>query len=192
VNDIVGIFVGTGVGGGVISGGRMLEGSSNTAGELGHIIIRTGGRRCTCGSKGCLEAYAGGWAIAERGKEAVKRNAAAGRHLLNLAGGVDNITAAVINKAYHNKDPLACQLVEKTGMYLSSGIASIVNALNPCMVILGGGVVENFTIFIPMVEQGVKKVALKASLTHLKIVKARLGEKAAVIGAAVMARGLTT
>lgn len=192
VDDIIGIFVGTGIGGGIISGGRMLEGCSNTAGELGHITIRTDGRRCSCGSKGCLEAYAGGWAIAERAKEAVRHNAAVGLHLLKLAGGVDNITAAVLNKAYQDKDPLACQLVEETGMYLSAGIASIVNALNPCLIILGGGVVENFTIFIPMAEQGVKKLALKASSTHLKIVKAGLGEKAAVVGAAAMARGLTT
>ena len=192
VDDLVAIFVGTGIGGGVISGGRMLEGCSNTAGEIGHITIRTDGRRCNCGNMGCLEAYAGGWAIAERVKEAVKCNAESGLYLLKLAGGVENITAVALNKAYQDKDPLACQLVEETGKYLSAGIVSIVNAFNPCLIILGGGVIENLTIFISMAEQGVKKHALKAASTHLKIVKAGLGEKAAVIGAAAMARGLIT
>lgn len=192
VDDLVGVFVGTGIGGGVISGGRMLEGCSNTTGELGHITIVTDGRRCNCGNMGCLEAYAGGWAITERAKEAVKGNASSGLYLAKLAGGVENITAAVLNKAYQDKDPLACQLVEETGRYMAAGIVSIVNAFNPCLVILGGGVIENLTIFISMAEQGVKRYALKAASTHLKIVRAGLGEKAAVIGAAAIARGLTT
>ena len=72
VNDLVCLFVGTGIGGGVVSGGRILEGCSNTAGELGHMTIVADGRRCHCPNRGCLEAYAGGWAIAERAQETVR------------------------------------------------------------------------------------------------------------------------
>lgn len=188
VDDLACIFVGTGIGGGVVSGGRMLEGCSNTAGELGHIIIVAGGRRCHCSNLGCLEAYAGGWAIAERAKEAVKDNGIAGRNMLKLAGTIENITAATVSAAYKDKDPLASQLIEETGEYLTAGIVSVVNAFNPGMVILGGGVIEKLTLLISMVEQGVRKHALEAAVAPLKIVKAALGEKAAVIGAASLAR----
>lgn len=188
VDDLVGIFVGTGIGGGVVSGGRLVEGCSNTAGELGHITIVAGGRRCRCSNLGCLEAYAGGWAIAERAREAVKDDIFSGRKIIKLAGGIENITAAAVSKAYKAKDPLACQLVEDTGKYLCAGIVSIVNAFNPRLIILGVGVIEKLAVLISTVEKGVRKYALKAASSDLSIVKAKLGEKAAAIGAAALAR----
>lgn len=188
VGDLVSIFVGTGIGGGIVSGGRMLEGCSNTAGELGHITIVAGGRRCHCSNLGCLEAYAGGWAIAERAREAVQDDILAGRKIIKLARSMENITAAAVSKAYKEKDPLAAQLIEETGKYLSAGMVSIVNALNPLLIILGGGVIENLTALIPMVKHGVKKHSLQAAARPLKIVKAKLGDNAAAVGAAVWAR----
>ncbi len=188
VDDLVGIFVGTGIGGGIVSGGRMIEGCSNTAGELGHITIAAGGRRCHCSNRGCLEAYAGGWAIAERAKEAVKDDIMAGRKIIKLAGGIENISAASVSRAYKAKDQLAAQLVEETGKYLSEGMVGIVNVLNPRLVIFGGGVIENLTALIPIVKQGVKKHSLQAAARPLKIVKAKLGDNAAAVGAAALAR----
>lgn len=188
VGDLVGIFVGTGIGGGIVSGGHMLEGCSNTAGELGHITIVAGGRRCRCSNLGCLEAYAGGWAIAERAREAVQDDIMAGRKIIKLAGGIENITAAAVSRAYKEKDPLAVQLIEETGKYLSAGMVGIVNVLNPRLIILGGGVVEHLNALIPMVKQGVKKHSLPAAVKLLKIVKAKLGDNAAAVGAAALTR----
>lgn len=137
VNDLVCLFVGTGIGGGIVSDGRLLEGCQNTAGELGHITIIAGGRKCHCPNEGCLEAYAGGWAIAERAQDAVKANPSAGSTLVKLAGDITNISSITVAMAYHDGDPLALRLVKDTARYLAAGIVSIVNAFNPCLIILG-------------------------------------------------------
>jgi glucokinase len=86
VEDLICLFIGTGIGGGVVSGGRVLSGASNTAGELGHITIDLHGPACTCGNRGCLEALAGGWAMARRARQAMADSEAAGQAFLQAAG----------------------------------------------------------------------------------------------------------
>lgn len=193
-DDLVCVFVGTGIGGGIVSGGRMLTGAANTAGEIGHVTIVTGGRRCRCPNRGCLEAYAGGWAIAQRAQQAVRRNPDAGQALTKLAGSVESITAVTLAKACRKADPLASRLIEETGDYLAAGIVGIVNGYNPRRVILGGGIMEGFPGLMPMIEKQVRTRALAAAVKELGVVAAMLGNDAGVIGAAAMARGkvLTT
>lgn len=186
--DLVAIFVGTGIGAGVVSGNRMLTGCSNAAGELGHMTVVAGGRQCTCPNRGCLEAYAGGWAIAERAQEAVREDPAAGEFLVDLAGAVDDITGVHVSQAFEEDDSLAHRLVEETGHYLAAGVVGIVNAFNPCRLILGGGVIEGLPVLIEMVERDVQACALEAAVAPLEIVKAALGGQAGVIGAAALAR----
>jgi glucokinase len=188
VDDLVVIFVGTGVGGGVISSGQLLEGCDNTAGELGHATIVVDGRKCRCPNFGCLEAYAGGWAIAERAREAVSANPNEGEKLKSLAGGLENITASTVNQAYREGDPLSKRLLDETGQYLGAGVVGIVNAFNPCTLIFGGGIIEGIPEMIQIVEGVILKRALKPTVENLKIVKAGLGAKAGVIGAAALAR----
>ncbi len=188
VDDLAVVFVGTGIGGGVISGGEMLEGCNNTAGELGHTTIVVEGRKCRCPNLGCLEAYAGGWAIAERAKEAVSKSSSEGEKLISLSGGAEKITAATVSTAYREGDPLSSRLVEETGQYLAAGVVGIINAFNPCLLVLGGGVIDGLPELIKIVENGVQKRALGPAVENLKIVKADLGAKAGVIGAAAMAR----
>ncbi len=188
INDLVVIFVGTGIGGGVISGGKLLTGCNNTLGELGHITLIANGRRCRCPNIGCIEAYAGGWAIAERAIDMVSANPDDGARLKSLAGSSEKITAATVSQGYHEGDPMSKKIVEETGQYLGSGVVGIVNAFNPCQVVLGGGVIEGLPELIPMVEEVTRKHALKPNLNNLKIVKAALGGKAGVIGAAALAR----
>ncbi|MBU2560148.1 ROK family protein [archaeon] len=188
MDDIVVVFVGTGIGGGVISAGRLIEGCNNTAGELGHVTIVFEGRKCRCPNVGCLEAYAGGWAIAERAKEAVSKSPSEGERLISFSGGIEKITAATVCRAYEAQDPLSRRLVEETGQYLAAGMVGIVNAFNPCLLILGGGVVEGIPELVQIVEGVVQKHALKPAVENLKIVKAGLGAKAGVIGAAALAR----
>jgi len=188
VDDMVCLFVGTGIGGGVISGGQLLSGCSNTAAELGHMTIVADGRRCHCPNRGCLEAYAGGWAIAERAQEAVCANPQAGQRLVALAGGVQQISAATVTQACREGDPLACRLVEETAQYLAAGVVGIVNAFNPCLLVLGGGVIQGRPEYVSEVERLVRENALQTAVEGLRIVMAALGDKAGVIGAAALAR----
>ena len=188
VSDLVVIFIGTGVGGGVISGSRMVIGCDNSGGELGHITIVLDGRQCHCPNKGCLEAYAGGWAIAERAQEAIRANSQNGRQLISLAGTIENITAKTVGDAYYKKDPLSVQLIEETIQYLAAGVVSIVNVFNPRILILGGGVIEGMPELISEIEKIAKEKALESSLVDLKITKAALGSDAGVIGAAIFAQ----
>lgn len=188
VNDLVCLFVGTGVGGGIVAGGHLLEGCNNTAGELGHLTIASGGRHCHCPNRGCLEAYGGGWAIAERAQEAIQSDAQAGQRLVSLAGSVQEVSAATVAQAYGYGDSLAQRLVEETAYYLAAGVVSIVNAFNPCLLVLGGGVIQGLPALLSMIEKAVRANALETAVEGLHIVTAALGNQAGVIGAAVLAR----
>jgi len=190
VDDLAVLFVGTGIGGGIITGGNLLAGCTNSGGELGHITIVYDGRKCHCPNRGCLEAYAGGWAIAERAQEAVRTALEEGQCLVSLAGSVEKITAATVSRAYHEGDLLARRLVENTGRYLAAGVVSIVNVFNPCLLVLGGGVIEGIPELIQMVKEFTRNRALEAAVEKLEIVKAALGGDAGVIGAAALAQDL--
>jgi glucokinase len=188
LNDFVCLFLGTGIGGGIVSKGQLLEGSQNIAGELGHMTIVAAGRKCHCPNEGCLEAYVGGWAIAERAQDAVRANPEAGKLMISLAGDISNITAATISKAFKNNDALASRIVKDTAKYLSAGLVSIVNIFNPCLIILGGGVIQGLPELISLSEKRVRSYALQPALDNLNIVSGTLGNKAGVIGAAALAR----
>jgi len=187
-DDLVTLFVGTGVGGGVVIGGRLLVGCTGAAAELGHVTIVTGGRKCHCPNSGCLEAYVAGWAIAELAREAVLRDREAGRPLVALAGGLERITAATVGDAYHQGAPLAVHLVEQFSQHLAAGIVTLVHAFNPCLIIFGGGVIEGLPELATLAEAPARARVFKASLSRLRFARAALGRQAGVIGAAVMAR----
>jgi glucokinase len=186
--DLVCLFVGTGIGGGVVSGGQMLSGCSNTAGELGHITIDLHGPLCHCGNRGCLEAQAGGWAIAQRARQAITANPIAGVSLLEMAGGQpEAITAKIVAQAAHAANPLALQLVDQVAQALVAGAVSLVNAFNPCRLILGGGVIEGLPELVERVDKGVRQSALTAACSPLQVLPAQLHNDAGVIGAAALA-----
>lgn len=187
-DDLICLFVGTGIGGGVVSGGQMLTGCSNTAGELGHIVVNLNGPQCTCGNQGCLEALAGGWAIAQRAQEAISTDPSRGASLLKMAGGkAEAITAKTVAEAAMAGDPLAIYLVDRVVEALIAGAISLVNAFNPCRLILGGGVIEGFPEMIDRIAHGVRHRALAAASAPLAVLPARLGNDSGVIGAAALA-----
>ncbi len=187
-NDLICLFVGTGIGGGIVSGGQLLSGCSNTAGELGHITIDMQGPSCHCGNRGCMEALAGGWAIAQQAKEAVTADQVAGASLLKMAGGhLDAITAEIVAKAAKASDPLAMHLIDHVVQALIAGVVSLVHAFNPCRLILGGGVIEGLPEMIGRVERGMRRRALGAASDPLQVLPARLHNDAGVIGAAALA-----
>jgi glucokinase len=187
--DLVCLFVGTGIGGGVVSHGSLVRGCGGTAGELGHITLDWHGPNCTCGNRGCLEAFAAGWAISRRAREAVEEQPDEGRTLIALAdeaGG--HLTAEVVAHAARDGDPLAAGLMRETGEALGVGVASIANAFNPCVVILGGGVIEGMPELVGMAEAEARRRALEAALHRLEVVRAGLGRHAGTVGAAMWAR----
>jgi glucokinase len=185
--DMICMFVGTGVGGGIVCNNRMVNGCSNTAGEIGHMIIRDHGIECSCGNIGCLESFAGGWAIAKRAQQAVESEREAGALLLELSGGkIDDITAKHVTEAYQKGDPLAKHLTQETLEALIDSCSNLVNAFNPCRFILGGGVIEGLPEMIEQIDKGVKKKALAAASQRLSFLNAALGKEAGVIGAAAL------
>ncbi len=187
-DDILCMFVGTGVGGGVVSGGHMLAGCNNTAGEVGHITVDLNGPPCSCGNRGCLEALAGGWAITRLAREAVSADPEEGRLLLEMAGGeMEEINAATVARAVRGGDPLARHLMDQAVTALVAGASTLVNAFNPCRLILGGGVINGIPDLIGRIDKGVREVALPAACANLMVLPAGLRTDAGVIGAAALA-----
>jgi glucokinase len=187
-DDLVCLFVGTGIGGGVVSGGQMMAGCSNAAGELGHVTIDLHGPACHCGNTGCLEALASGWAIARRARQAIAADPSAGASLLGRAGGQpEAITAKIVAQAAHAGDPLARHLIDEVAAALIAGSVGFVNTFNPCRLILGGGVIEGLPELVQRVAQGMRQLALAAASTPLQVLPAQLHNDAGVVGAAALA-----
>lgn len=136
-SDFVYMTVSTGIGGGIVTGGKLLEGVSYVGGEVGHMAVVAGGETCGCGRQGCLEAYASGTAVARHAKKTL--SASEKRKILKLSGG-DVLDAKNIGIAAKRGNRAAIRVYEWAGFHLGVGIANLLNVLNPEMIILGGGV----------------------------------------------------
>ncbi|MGP8073881.1 MAG: ROK family protein [Thermoplasmata archaeon] len=187
-DDLFCLFLGTGVGGSAVVGGRLLEGGSHAFGEVGHLTIVSGGRKCHCPNWGCLEAYVGGWAIAERARDAMRADPDAATGLLALATSLEAVTAETVFRACRAGDPLASRLVRETERFLADGVVGIVNAFNPSVLILGGGIVSGLPTLIPVAESAVR-ARCQPPAAGARVLAAKLGEDAPLIGAAELARG---
>jgi glucokinase len=185
-DDVVVVFLGTGIGGSAISGGRMIEGSGNVAGEFGHITLVANGRPCHCRNVGCVEAYAGGWAIAELAQEAARRDPVGAADMIRLAGDPGAITPEAVAAAAHGGNAVATRLVEETGAYLGAALVGLVNAFNPQRVVLGGGIIDGFPELIPAAARVVRERSLPAA-AGVEVFAATLGNQAPVVGAAALA-----
>ncbi|MHB8586421.1 MAG: ROK family protein [Thermoplasmatota archaeon] len=186
--DLACVFIGTGIGGGVVSHGHPLRGADGTAAEFGHMALVEGGRKCHCSATGCWEAYVGGWAIAERAREAVKASPLLGSMILKVAGSHDAIDARAVEGAAARQDPLALLLEADFARSLGRGLASVVNAFNPRLLVLGGGVVESWPRLVRLAEKELYAQALEVATAKLRVAKAGLGNDAGVVGAAHLAR----
>ncbi len=187
-DNIICIFAGTGIGSGIVINGSLYTGCSNAAGEIGHITVVSGGRKCACGNSGCLEAYAGGIGIANIARERAAADNKSFENIINAAGGgIEGVSAKTVAQAYKAGDKNAAALIKETGRYLSDGVISAVNLLNPCVIILGGGVIDGIPDLFDIVKSEVDGRALKASVLSLRILRAALGKDAGIIGAAGLA-----
>lgn len=188
VDELVGLFIGTGVGGGIVTRGQLVHGASGSAGELGHITIDLHGPLCRCGNRGCLEAFVGGWAIARRAQERVGVDPAGGAALLAHVGGrLVDITSATVARAARDGDVVALAIISEVADALGAGVASIVNALNPALIVIGGGVAAGLPELIDRARTAVDERALRSAASTVRIVPATLGASAVSIGAAAWA-----
>ncbi len=189
IQNLVGIFVGTGIGGGIILNGELFHGASKTAGEIGHIVVKADGPKCGCGTRGCLEALASRTAMAKQFRKAVNKKGKKSIITQLTNGDLGLIKSGILAKALRSKDKLTLKIFKETTKYLGVGIGSIVNFLNPDMIVLGGGVVEALDDkFINNIRKAAKKYALPDTLKGVQIVRAQLGDDAGVLGAAALAR----
>ncbi|MYB93338.1 ROK family glucokinase [Candidatus Poribacteria bacterium] len=189
VQNVVGIFVGTGIGGGIILHGELFHGASKTAGEIGHIIVKADGPKCGCGTRGCLEALASRTAMTKQLQKAIKKKGKKSVISKLTDGDLSAIRSGVLAKAVRSNDKLTLKVFKKATKYLGVGIGSIVNFLNPEMIILGGGVVEALDdTFLDNIRAAAEKYALPNTLDGVQIVRAKLGDNSGILGAAALAR----
>lgn len=183
-NDFVCVFVGTGVGSAIVKDGKIIIGATGTAGEIGHIIVDLNGRQCSCGAHGCLEAYASRSAIERRIEGALKK----GRKscILDYLETGKSITSSMIQKSIEREDELVLQCVTEASEYLSGGIASIINFINPELIILGGGLIEAVNYFYQKTIKKAKAKSLPVPAEKIQFKKAMLGDYSGVIGAAFL------
>jgi glucokinase len=181
--NLVGVTLGTGIGGGLILDGKLVRGAASSAGELGHMTIDFTGRRCACGNYGCLEAYASGPNIAARAREGLE--AGAESLLLDMvAGDLDRITAVTVYEALVQGDAYAQEVMLETAKILGAGIANVVNVLSPEVIVIVGGVTRAGEYLFGPVRSEVRRRAFKTAERVCRIVPGDLPETAGVIGAA--------
>ena len=168
VDDSICITLGTGVGGGLIINGKPFRGKDGTAGELGHVCVEPQGVPCGCGGRGCIEQYASATAIVRMAREAG----------MNVSSSFD------VYRAAGEGSVEADQVFRKMGSYLGIGIASLINVLNPEMVVLGGGVSAAWDRFIGTVADEISVRSFREPAARARIVRAELGDDAGILGAA--------
>ncbi len=181
-DDLIYVTISTGVGGGVISGGRLLSGSRGLAAELGHVIVDPRGPICSCGQRGHLEAVASGPAIVR----SVKESLSAGRK--SLLSRETEITARDVATAARVGDELAREVLTNAAVHLGQAMAGFLHVFNPSILIFGGGVSRCGPLLFDPMKAALRKLVMnEAYLMDLKITTARLGDKAGLLGALALA-----
>lgn len=187
LDHLFGMFIGTGIGGGLILNGKIYEGARFMAGEVGHIPMVKDGPVCGCGNRGCFEAVAGRLAIVRD----IKKESEKGRKtILKKASGGDfsKVRSKLLSLGWSEKDPLTVEVLEKSAWFIGRGVATVINILNPDAVILGGGVIEALDEdFLNLIRKSVEEHSFPAMTSETKILRAILGDDAVIAGAAAYA-----
>jgi glucokinase len=184
--DLVLITVGTGIGGGLVLGGRLYHGGSGFAGELGHMIVDPGGDRCPCGNDGCLEAMASGSTLGRLGREAAAADP--GGRLAAIAGAPELVSGEVVFAAAADGDPAAMALFARIGHWLGVGIASLVTIFDPDLVVVGGGVAATGELLLTPARASMERYVHARDHRELPpVLPTRLGADAGLVGAATLA-----
>ena len=183
-SNFVCVFVGTGIGSGIICEGKHLKGATGTAGEIGHIIVDSGGRLCGCGGHGCLEAYASRSAIEKKILGSLKKGHKS--IITENIKGSGVIRSKDLKEALDAGDEIVLNAITEASEYLSSGLASIINFYNPELIILGGGLIEAIDFFYDLTTKKTFAKALAVPADKIKIVKTGLKDFSGIVGAATL------
>jgi glucokinase len=186
IKNLVLLTLGTGIGGGIIIDGKLYLGTHTAAGELGHMTVQEGGPKCGCGKNGCLEIFASGTDIARYARERI-RNGEKSSLIDSVGEELDKITSEMVGKAAQNGDKLSKDIIAKAAYYLGIGLVNIVNAFDPEMVIIGGGMSALGDMLIGTGRRMVAAQAFSKSARKTSIVIGKLGNEAGVYGTAAYA-----
>ncbi|HSW09671.1 MAG TPA: ROK family protein [Bacillota bacterium] len=190
--NLLGVWVGTGIGGGIILGGRVIRGASGTAGEIGHLPLVEAGSECTCGNRGCLETLAAGPALAAAGREALARARRSGaRSALRELCGDDpaSVSCRLLAVAADQGDPDACGIFTRAGTHLGIALAGAVNLLNPEKIVVGGGVAGAGEHLLGPARGELAKRVLRAPGAAVSVVPAQFRETGVLVGAGALVLG---
>ncbi|MDQ2087379.1 ROK family protein [Herbivorax sp. ANBcel31] len=186
--NVVGIFVGTGIGGGLIVNDSLFSGSKYLAGELGHMVLNPEGPYCNCGQRGCLETYAAKVSMTREIKNQINRGRdSILKDLMDMESSV--IRSKPLKTAIDQKDALAVEVLDKAIYYLAAGTGSLINIFNPDMVVLGGGVIESLGDYImPILNRYIRRFAFPDIIEGTEIVESALGDDSIIYGALALAK----
>ena len=185
---VIGIFIGTGIGGGIIVDGKLYSGFNGTAGEIGHMVIEVGGPKCNCGNRGCFEALASRTAIFRKIHAAVKDGQ---KTLLTdmLGPELNDLRSGDLRKAIRKGDSFVEKIIEEAAEYTGIAVANLINIFNPQTVVLGGGVIDALgDEMMAIIVETAEDYALSGTSKGNEIVASKTGDDAGIIGAAVLAR----
>jgi glucokinase len=186
--SMVGIFVGTGIGGGLIMDGKLYSGFNHTAGEIGHMVLEVGGPKCGCGNKGCFEALASRTAIFSRIKQGIKEGQ---KTILTdmLGNDLADLRSGDLRKAIRKGDKFVDKVIDEAAEYIGIATANLINVLNPEVVVLGGGVIEALEDeMMSVIVETAQDYAMPGTMKGVEIVASKLGDSAGITGGAVLAR----
>ncbi len=185
---VIGLFPGTGIGGGLILNGELYTGATGNAGEIGHTIIQADGPLCGCGKHGCLESLASRSAIA-RDAVFLASNGSAPAALEYAGTDFKSYTSKTLARSIEGGDAAVQEIIDRSAYYLGIGMANCVNILNPEIFVIGGGLVDRFgDRYIQTAAESMRSHAMEGLVADVRVVQASLGDYAAVIGAALLAR----
>ncbi|OGR88781.1 MAG: hypothetical protein A3A86_00455, partial [Elusimicrobia bacterium RIFCSPLOWO2_01_FULL_60_11] len=183
--NLICLTLGTGVGGGVIIGGKLYRGATGSAGEIGHLTVDYKGRLCGCGSRGCLESMVGAWGIVKTAREGIARGRSPLlKRLLREPGA--KLSPRLIEQAAKKNDPFSKKIWNDAGECLGAAMASLVNVLNPERIVLCGGVSKAGDLILKPALRALGKRAFKVPFQRVKVTVSKFDEKLGVVGAALL------
>jgi len=184
IRDMVFITISTGIGGGIIAGGRIYRGATGAAGEIGHMVVEPDGARCGCGRRGCLEGLASGTAIGRNGEHAARQGRSSA--LGEVLDKIGSVTAEDVSLAAQRGDTGAKEVLATAAKYLGIGLVTVVHLLNPQMIVIGGGASKIGDPLLGPAEAYMRSHAFPLLAAAVRIVPASTGDDAGALGAAAL------
>lgn len=181
---VVGVTLGTGVGGGFVIDGEIYHGGNFHGAEIGHVVVEANGRPCPCGGRGCMTMYCGAAALASDAAAALPQDDSSLLH--DIASGDTVLAPSQILKAYSLGDALAGRLMQNQAFFLAAGLTSVVHLLNPDVIVIGGGMIEAGGGLVEQVRKEFTCRSMRPMSDHVAIVPAQFGNRAGIIGAGLL------